>query len=67
MAKTIYQLPNGLRVKYIKKPEKYYLYEGNHQISIDDEYQKGFEKFWKAIIYGDMLIKTDNKYNYTWG
>ncbi len=45
MAKTIELLPNKIRIKYLVKEKKYYLFYGSQQCMIDSEYQNGFNSF----------------------
>ena len=55
MAKTLEQLSNKLRIKYIVKAKKYYLYYGSMQIRIDNKYQKGFKTLEEAKSVGIRL------------
>lgn len=65
MAKTIVQLKNGLRVKYIVNAKKYYLYTGSMAILIDGEYQNGFKSEQEAVSLGNSLSK-DGMYERHW-
>ena len=55
MAKTLVKLENKLRVKYLVKPKKYYLFYGNQQITIKGNYQDGFKTKDEAIEVGSKL------------
>jgi len=55
MAKTLEQLSNKLRIRYVVKAKKYYLYFGSTQIRIDGEYQKGFNSHNEAKKVGLKL------------
>ena len=61
MAKTLEQLPNKLRIKYIVKAKKYYLYYGSTQIRIDNKYQRGFKNIDEAKSVGIELKQSNFK------
>lgn len=48
---------NNLTVKFLIKPQKYYIFDGNHQIIINDNYQKGFDSVEDAIETGNVLFQ----------
>ena len=50
MAKTLYKTNKGLRVKYIIKAKKYFIYYGAECISIDGKYQKGYKYLSNAVL-----------------
>ena len=56
MAKTLKLLDNGLRVKYLVKEKRYYLFFGSRQCKIDCEYQRGFYSQEAAEIAGKSLF-----------
>jgi len=58
MAKTLIQLKNGLRVKYLVKPKKHYLFIGSRQIRINSEWQRGFKTQEEAELIGNKLTNT---------
>ena len=45
MAKTIEQLENKLRIKFLVHQKKYYLFFGSMCVIINNEYQLGFNTF----------------------
>jgi hypothetical protein len=56
MAKTLIKLDNGLRIKYLVKPKKYFLFRGSAQIMIDNEYPIGFDSVDEAISMSNTFI-----------
>jgi len=68
MAEILYKCKeNNLTVKFLKKPQKYYIYHGKFQININNEPQKGFDTIHEAIsiskiLFHDILI--ENSVNY---
>ena len=56
MARTLIQLKNGLRVKHLVKPKKYFLFMGNQQIRIDSQWQRGVDTFDEAVTLGNSFI-----------
>lgn len=53
MAKTLKQLQNGIRVNYLIKEKKYFLFFGSQQCTINNNYQDGFNTQQDAEIYGN--------------
>ena len=64
MAKTIMKLPNEIRVKYLKRPQKYFLFWGNNQVLINNKRQAGFDDFQDAVEKGERLCKTECSYKW---
>lgn len=55
MAKTLKQLDNGLRVKYLVKPKKHFLFWGSMNIRVDGQYHNGFKTQEAAEEFGNLL------------
>lgn len=56
MAKTLKKLDNGLRIKYLIRQKKYYLFSGQHNITIYGLFTKnGFETFEECEETGKTL------------
>ena len=55
MAKTLKQLSNRIRIKYLKKDNKYFLFFGSSHILIKGEYLEGFESIEDAEKFGISL------------
>ena len=55
MAKTIYKTITNLRVKRIKKVDKYFIYFGNECIKINYEYQNGCDCLADCIDLAESL------------
>jgi len=68
MAKILYKSHiNNITVKFLIKPKKYYLFNGNHQIVINNEHQKGGDSLEEAItlskiLFHDILNKKGKHY-----
>lgn len=60
MAKTLKQLENKLRIKYIIRAKRYYLLFGNEHIVINGEYSNGFDSIELAEACGNKLIPTNS-------
>lgn len=65
MAKTIKQLENKLRIKYLIKDEKYFLMFGSMHPLINGKHHLGFETIEEAEIFGNSLYTTNNYCFYT--
>ena len=59
MAKTLKQLENGIRIKFLVKAKKYFLFWGSQQCVIDGKYQDGFKTEEEAEKKGNILIGKD--------
>ena len=59
MAKTIEQLDNKLRIKFLVNERKYYLFFGSGHIKINDEYCPGYETFDECKKVGIKLKPTN--------
>jgi len=59
MAVTLKQLSNGIRVKYLVKDKRFFLFWGSQQCVIDGEYQNGFSTQEDAEAKGNSLIGND--------
>ena len=59
MAKTLKQLENGIRIKYLVKDKKYFLFWGSQQCVINGKYQDGFKTQEDAEKIGIGLIGND--------
>lgn len=55
MAKTLKMLQNGLRIKYLVHPKKYYIFWGSQQCTINGKYQDGFKTIDEAEDIGNTL------------
>ena len=55
MAKTIKKLKNGLRIKFLKREARYFLFVANRQIMINNEYQKGYMTLETCEASGKLL------------
>jgi hypothetical protein len=56
MAKTLVQLTNGLRVKYLVRPKRFFLFNGSACVKIDNRYQTGFDTQADAERRGSELV-----------
>ena len=59
MAKTIEQLENKLRIKFLVHQKKYYLFFGSMCVLINNEYQLGFNTFEECKSIGIKLKPTN--------
>lgn len=59
MAKTLKLLENGIRIKYLVREKKYFLFWGTSQCLINSKYQNGFKTFEDAEMIGKTLIGKD--------
>jgi hypothetical protein len=65
MAKAIKRYKNGLSIRFLKKPNKYFITFGVDHIKIEGEYNSGFKTFDEAEKY--LLTLTPKPYtNYDW-
>lgn len=60
MAKTLKLLNNKIRIKYLVRYKRYFLFYGNSQIMVNGYYPGSFETFEIAEEYGNTLQR---KYN----
>lgn len=63
MAKTLVELENKLRVKYLIKPKKYYLFFGNQHPYINGEFHNVFESEASAVEFGIGLTRQETNYH----
>ena len=59
MAKTIEQLENNLRIKFLIKERKYYLFFGSGRIIINGEYCQGYDTLAECKKIGVELKPTN--------
>ena len=65
MANAIKKYQNGLSIRFLKTPKKYYITFGVTHIKIDNEYSNGFKTFEDAEKC--LLSLKPTKYsNYSW-
>jgi len=64
MAKTLVQLENGVRVKYIIKEEAFMLFLGSANCFINGDYKR-FKTQEDAVRYGSTLPKQSSYFYYT--
>lgn len=66
MAKAIKKYQNGLSIRFLKKPNKYFITFGVDHIKIEGKYICGFETFEQSEKYLLSLIpKYSSSYNWS--
>lgn len=67
MAKALERLPNGLLVKYLVRPKKYFLFAGSYNIKINGEWQAGFGTQQDCAKVGRSLSPIGSYQSNNWG